>query len=91
MDGGSLYELLHSSKDLKQANAFEIVKGIATGLLHLHLEGIIHRDLAARNILLNDKLQPKICDFGFARLSQTNTGGNKTQSDVGPLKIMVRI
>ncbi|KAK8921667.1 putative LRR receptor-like serine/threonine-protein kinase [Platanthera zijinensis] len=50
---------------------FEICLGIARGLAYLHEESsvrIVHRDVKASNILLDDNLNPKISDFGLAKL-----------------------
>ncbi|KAK1410569.1 hypothetical protein QVD17_37106 [Tagetes erecta] len=50
---------------------FDIIFGIARGLAHLHGEchvKIIHRDIKSCNILLDNDFQPKITDFGLARL-----------------------
>ncbi|XP_028797755.1 cysteine-rich receptor-like protein kinase 2 [Neltuma alba] len=50
---------------------YAIIFGTARGLAYLHEEFhvcVIHRDIKASNILLDDDFQPKIADFGLARL-----------------------
>lgn len=60
-----------SSLHLDWPKRFDVLLGVARGLAYLHEESrvrIVHRDVKASNILLDADLNPKISDFGLAKL-----------------------
>ncbi|KAL7102741.1 hypothetical protein ACP275_08G137100 [Erythranthe tilingii] len=77
MENNSLANVLFDSNKsqliLDWATRFKICIGIARGLAFLHEESrlkIVHRDIKATNVLLDKDLNPKISDFGLARLNE---------------------
>ncbi|PUZ46744.1 hypothetical protein GQ55_7G106900 [Panicum hallii var. hallii] len=76
----------NQSSSLNWSKRRVIIEGIAQGLLYLHKHSrlrVVHRDLKASNILLDQDMNPKISDFGLARIFGSNDTEGNTKRVVG--------
>ncbi|KAK6146883.1 hypothetical protein DH2020_017795 [Rehmannia glutinosa] len=80
LDNLSLDKHIFGSNFLEWKQRYAVALGTAKGLAYLHhecLEWVIHCDVKPENILLDTEFQPKIADFGLAKLSQREGPGSE--------------
>ncbi|OAQ32363.1 Pkinase-domain-containing protein [Linnemannia elongata AG-77] len=69
--GGELFEYLVNKGRLDESEALRFFQQIIVGLAFCHKRKICHRDLKPENLLLDDRMNVKIADFGMASLQKT--------------------
>ncbi|KAG1175005.1 hypothetical protein G6F71_004475 [Rhizopus microsporus] len=62
----------HPNFTFQPSHAKSLVKQMLEGLAYLHHMGILHRDIKGSNLLINNKGELKIADFGLARVFEKN-------------------
>jgi len=65
---GELFDYLTTVVTLSEKKTKHIMKQLFEALLHTHDKAVVHRDVKPENILLDDNLDIKLTDFGFARI-----------------------
>ncbi|GFP79783.1 cysteine-rich receptor-like protein kinase 25, partial [Phtheirospermum japonicum] len=70
---------------------FKVILGIARGVVYLHKDSglrVLYRELKTSNILLDSEMNPKISDFGFARILEERQSESEITQVVGTIGYM---
>ncbi|MBK8978052.1 MAG: serine/threonine protein kinase [Planctomycetes bacterium] len=78
--GGTLQERIDRFGPLEPAALRELGRGLAAALSRAHAHGVLHRDVKPSNVLLSERGQPRLADFGLAN-------GEASAADVGMTRI----
>ncbi|KNZ50302.1 uncharacterized protein VP01_44g10 [Puccinia sorghi] len=65
--GGELFDYLVEKTRFTEFEARRLFGQICLGLGYVHRKGVVHRDLKLENVLLDERCNPKLADFGFGR------------------------
>ncbi|MFV1967531.1 MAG: serine/threonine-protein kinase [Pirellulaceae bacterium] len=67
LQGNSLSDFINPDKPQRDRNVAYVVRRIALALYEAHINGLIHRDIKPANIMIDQRNEPIIMDFGLAR------------------------
>ena len=82
VEGGSLTQW-SSVKPMPMRQAVELIAKVVRTVHYAHEHGILHRDIKPGNILLDQKGEPHLTDFGLARLVETESTVTRTMEVLG--------
>jgi len=82
IEGGQLDEVVRR-EPMPIRRAAELTAKVARTIHHAHERGILHRDIKPGNILLDQKGEPHLTDFGLARLVETESTVTRTMEVLG--------
>ena len=82
IDGGQLDEVVRDAP-MSIRQAAELIGKVARTVHYAHQHGILHRDVKPGNILLDQKGEPHLTDFGLARLVESESSVTRTLDILG--------
>jgi WD40 repeat protein len=87
LPGGSLKDRLNAQPPSPR-DAARLIEKLARAMHHAHSHGIIHRDLKPSNVLFGADDEPKITDFGLAKLTRSSVEATTTGQILGTVQYM---
>lgn len=87
VEGANLRQVMGTGR-LDPSAAMRLVVPLCEALGHAHAQGVVHRDLKPENILIDGQGEPKIADFGLAKLCSANSDLTQTGDSLGTLHYM---
>ena len=82
VEGGQL-DAVTKREPMPIRHAAELIAKVARTVHYAHEHGILHRDIKPGNILLDQKGEPHLTDFGLARLVETESTVTRTLEVLG--------
>jgi serine/threonine-protein kinase len=83
LKGKDLRQLIKEGWRPKPVEAAQIVRRAADALAYAHAKGIVHRDVKPANIFMTGRTQPKVLDFGIARVASQQESGTEDDFAAG--------
>src|SRR5262245_54754931 len=81
VEGRTLRNLV-GSRDVSLNQILDLAVQVASALEAAHAAGIIHRDIKPENIMLRPDGYAKVLDFGLAKLTEPESGGDEAKTDI---------
>ena len=84
LKGRDLRQLRQEGWRPTPAQAALIVRRVADALAYAHSKGVVHRDIKPANIFMVGRTQPRVLDFGIARIAHQHDGAPATSPPARP-------
>lgn len=88
VNGGSLFDYVAQAGRFEEKYARHYFNQLMSGINHIHASGFAHRDIKLENLMLDDRFNLKIADFGFADIIQGSNGNGMLEGKLGTLGYM---